>query len=68
MSSQISSSKKAAFTEMEKELNEELMQMRASGVNINSDLIIAHARAIADRKKIFHFRGSSGWLSKFLER
>lgn len=62
------SSKKEKYPEIEIELNKELLKMREDGVNINGDLIIAHARAITIQKNVLGFRGSRGWMYNFLRR
>ena len=48
-------SKKANFHVIEVELNQELINMRDNGININGELIIAHARSIAVRNQIKNF-------------
>ena len=63
-----SNNKRANYPDIENELNDELVKLRENGVNINGDLIIAHAHAIAKRKSITTFRGSRGWMNRFLER
>jgi hypothetical protein len=62
------SSKKSNFHVIEAELNQELNKMRDNGININGELIIAHARSIAVRNQITNFNGSRGWLYNFLNR
>ena len=48
-------SKKANFHVIDVELNQELINMRDHGININGELIIAHARSIAVRNQITYF-------------
>jgi hypothetical protein len=62
------SSKKSNFHVIEAELNQELNKMRDNGININGELIIAHARSIAERNQILNFNGSRGLLYNFLNR
>ena len=55
------------FAEIEDELDKEILKMREDGVNINGDLIMAHALIIAKNKNILNFRASRGWLWRMLE-